>query len=100
MEANDEREEAYNAVCQAGLEVDAEDVPVLSKQQRADVEKMARECKQRSKFGEAELAVQVAESECGQVSSVKPDTSIEAYEFMLQHLESLINAEAQKKLTC
>ncbi|TKS65757.1 hypothetical protein D9C73_028022 [Collichthys lucidus] len=99
MEANDEVEEAYITVCEAGLEAQSE-------QQRADIEKTAIECEQRSKqikdliketlwskFGGAELslAVQVAESECECVSSVKPDASVEAYEFML-HLESLVKA--------
>ena len=113
MEANDDVEEAYIA----GLEADAEDVPSLSEQQKADVEKTAGECEQRlkqvkrlmretlwTKFGEAELslALQVAESECGRVSSVEPDTSIEAYEFMLQHLESLVKAakEAHLRWSC
>lgn len=100
MEANEDVEAAYMAECEAAT---AEE---LSDLQSADIEKTEKECKQKIKevklliqetlwstYGEKELslALQVAEAECENVSSTKPDTTLEAYEFMLTHLEKLVH---------
>lgn len=99
MEANEDVEAAYMAECKATA---AEE---LSNLQKADIEKTEKECEQKLKeaklliretmwatYGEKELslALQVAENECKNVSSIGPDTTLEAYEFMLTHLEKLI----------
>lgn len=46
-----------------------------------------------ARYGEKELslALQVAEVKCRNVSSTQPDTTLEAYEFMLTHLEKLVH---------
>lgn len=49
LEANDEVEAAYSAVCEAELEADAENMPGLGEKQGADIERTARECEQRTK---------------------------------------------------
>lgn len=48
-------------------------------------------------YGEKELSLtpQVAEDECRNVSSIGPDTTLETYEFMLTHLEKLIQKEKE-----
>ncbi|XP_014889418.1 uncharacterized protein LOC106948326 [Poecilia latipinna] len=99
MEANEDVEAAYMAECKATA---AEE---LSNLQKADIEKTEKECEQKLKeaklliretmwatYGEKELslALQVAEDECKNVSSIGPDITLEAYEFMLTHLEKLI----------
>lgn len=105
MEANEDVEAAFIAECEA--EQDAEDVPALSSQQKADLEKTARECDQKlregkdlmlktlwANFGDAQmsLAFQVAEAESDRVFSVQPCANLEAYDFMLSHLGGLVKA--------
>ncbi|KAI3364096.1 hypothetical protein L3Q82_010928 [Scortum barcoo] len=100
MEANEDVEAAYMAECKAAT---AED---LSDLQRADIEETEKECEQKIKevkllicetlwatYGEKELslALQVAEAECENVSPNQPDTTLEAYEFKLTHLEKLVH---------
>lgn len=94
MEANEDLAECMAAATEG-----------LSNLQKADIEKTEKECEQKLKeaklliqetmwttYGEKELslALQVAEDECKNVSSIGPDTSLEAYEFMVTHLEKLI----------
>lgn len=103
MDANEELEAAYIA---QGKGTEAEGAPELSDQQRADIEKTEKECEQKLKevkhlvqetlwasCGERELtlALKAAEAECENVSSTQPDTPLEAYDFMLRHLESLVH---------
>lgn len=105
MEANEDVEAAF--IMEGGAELDAEDVPALSSQQKADLEKTARECDQKLKeckdlilktlwtsFGNPQmsLAFQVAEAECDRVFSVQPCANLEAYDFMLSHLGGLVKA--------
>ena len=95
IEANEDLETAYMT------QQDGD----LSDQQKADVDKTKRDCEQKVKevklliketlwtcYGENELSVafQVAEEECGNVSSAPPDTPVEAYDFMLAHVEELV----------
>lgn len=99
MEANDEVEAAYMAEC------DAATAEELSDPLRADIEKTEKECEQKTKevklliretlwarYGEKELslALQIAEAECRNVSSTQPGETLEAYEFILTHLEELV----------
>ncbi|XP_061907769.1 uncharacterized protein LOC133652733 [Entelurus aequoreus] len=94
FEANEEVEAAYMA--------DAEE---LSDPQKADIAKTEKECEQKTKevklliretlwttYGEKELslALQVAEAEFRNVS-FQPDTTLEACEFMLTHLQKLVD---------
>lgn len=97
MEANEEVEAAYKA------ERNATTAEELSDLQRADIDKTEKECEQKTKeikfliretlwatYGEKELclALQVAEAECKNIYSTQPDATLEAYEFMLTHLEN------------
>lgn len=99
MEANEDVEAAYMAEC---IVTAAEE---LSDLQKADIEKTEKDCERKLKeaklliretmwttYGEKELslALQVVEDECKDISSIGPDTTLEAYEFMLTHLEKLI----------
>ncbi|KAL4005116.1 hypothetical protein ACER0C_004829 [Sarotherodon galilaeus] len=96
IDVNEELEAAYITQCEA------EGTPELMGQQRADVEKTEKECEQKLKeakhliretlwtsYGERELtlALKSAEMECENVSSTQPNTPLEAYDFMLHHLE-------------
>ena len=100
MEANEDVEAAYMAECKAAT---AEE---LSDLQRANIEKTEKECERKTKevklliretlwatYGgkELSLALQVAETEYENVSSTQLDTTPEAYEFMLTHLEKLVH---------
>lgn len=100
MEANEDLEAAYMADCKVAT---AEE---LSDLQRADIEKTEKECEQKIKevkliiqetlwatYGEKELSLvlHVAEAECENVASIQPDIAMEAYEFMLTHLEKLVH---------
>lgn len=104
MEANDEVEAAYMA------ESEAEE---LFSTQRADIERTEKECQQKTKevklliqetlwvtYGEKELslALQVAQTECENVSSTEPDTTLETYEFLLTHLEKLVHKRSAPEL--
>lgn len=99
MEANEEIE----AACMA--EADAATVEDLGAEMKADLEKTEAYCKQKTKevklliqqtlwdaYGEKELplALHIAEAECKNVSSAQLDVTLEVYEFMLKHLETLV----------
>ncbi|XP_047242980.1 uncharacterized protein LOC124881465 isoform X2 [Girardinichthys multiradiatus] len=94
MEGNEELEATYIAADAKGA---------LGDQQKTDIEKT--ECEQKLKaakhliqdtlwtsYGEKELslALQIAEAECDNVTSTEPQ-SLEAYDFMLTHLEKLVH---------
>lgn len=100
MEANEDVEAAYMAECNVTTAEELNDI------QRADIQKTEKECEQQVKevklliretlwatYGEKELslALQVAEAECMNISSTQPDITLEAYEFMLTHLEKLVH---------
>lgn len=102
MEINDEMEAVLTADKEAKL--DADDVAVLTEQQKADLSKTANECELKlkevkkliqetlwSNFGAVELltALRAAERECQRVTEVKPSGNLEVYEFMLNHLQQL-----------
>lgn len=99
MEANEEMEAAYMA------ESDAATAEELGDLLKADLEKTEKYCEQKTKevrlliqetlwdvYGEKELslALHIAESECKNVSSTQLDVTLEAYEFMLTHLEKFV----------
>lgn len=99
MEANEEVEAAYMA------ESDVATVEELDEPMKADLQNTEKYCEQRTKevkllirgalwdmYGgkELPLALQVAEIECRNVSSTQLDVALEAYEFMLTHLEKLV----------
>lgn len=98
MEANEDIEAAYMA------EADAGTVEDLSAEEKADLKKTDKYGKQRTKeaklliqqalwqYGEKELtlALQITETECKNVSSAQLDVTLEAYDFMLKHLDTLM----------
>lgn len=103
MEANDDLEAGIIAELEAELKTEEE--AVLTKQQKADLEKTAEECELKLKetksliqeilwanFGKIEMSisVQAAEGECERVGAVQSEISPEAYEFKLNHLKDLV----------
>ena len=104
MEANDDVEAGLIAELEAELDTDEE--AVLTEQQKADLAKTAKECEQKlkevkgliqdtlwGKFGKAELStsLQTADGTCELAADTSPSNSNqEAYEFMLNHLQKLM----------
>lgn len=103
MEANDDVEAQYLA--EVELDADPDEVPGLSKQQKADIGKTASECEMKleelkdlirktlwANFGEEELmmALQAAEEKVKSVISFEPGGNKEAFDFMFDYMEGLV----------
>lgn len=102
MTANDEVEAGL--IAELEVELDANEVIVLTKQQRADIAKTANECELKLKevkglvqdtlwtnfvYAELSTALQAAETECERAAAMRPDGNQEAYDFILGHLKQL-----------
>lgn len=103
MEANDDVEAGL--ITELEVETGSAGVPILTKQQKADIAKTANECELKLKevkgliqetlwanFGGDELstALQAAEAACELIAATRPTGNQEAYDFMLTHLQGLV----------
>lgn len=104
FEANDDLEAGLVLELETGLQSEESEEAELPPQQKADLEKTEHDCEVKlkeakaivqktlwAKYGSRALstALQAAETERERVSSVHPNITHGAYEFMLSHLQSL-----------